>query len=158
VSQTISPFRLEHAMAEAMKLRAEIGDGDDRLLLDTIEGETDVFTIMDRLSEMAIADKLLAERARERIARLDARADRARATLQRMLEALGISRLERSMATLSVADGPRAVIVTNQAAIPEGFWRRSVDKTEIAKQLKAGSHVDGAELANGTPVLRIHSR
>jgi hypothetical protein len=145
-------------MAEAMKLRAEIGDGDDRLLLDTIEGETDVFSIMDRLSEMAIADKLLAERARERIARLDARADRARATLQRMLEALGISRLERSMATLSVADGPRAVVITNQAAIPDGFWRRSVDKTEIAKQLKAGSHVDGAELANGQPVLRIHSR
>jgi hypothetical protein len=75
-----------------------------------------------------------------------------------MLEALGISRLERSMATLSVAEGPRAVVITNQAAIPDGFWRRSVDKTEIAKQLKAGSHVDGAELANGQPVLRIHSR
>jgi len=145
-------------MAEAMKLRAEIGDGDDRLLLDTIEGETDVFSIMDRLSEMAIADKLMAERARERIARLDARADRARATLQRMLEALGISRLERSMATLSVSEGPRAVVIINEAEIPAQWFRHTVDKTSLAKHLKAGNTVPGAELANGTPVLRLHSR
>lgn len=157
MSQTISPFRLEHAMAEAMKLRAEIGDGDDRLLLDTIEGETDVFAIMDRLSEMAIADKLLAERARERIARLDARADRARATLQRMLEALGISRLERSMATLSVAEGPKKAHVTDAKLIPDVYWRRAIDSPSLLRALKAGP-VDGAELSNGTPTLRLHSR
>ena len=155
---TISPARLQAAMTEAMKLKAEIGDGDDRLLLDTIEGQTSVFDIIDRLAEQSIADKLLAERGAERLKRLEARADRARSTIQRMMEALGVPKLERSIATMTVADGPRAVIVTDQQALPEFYWRKAPDKVQLARDLKAGKQIAGAELANGAPVLRILSR
>ena len=158
MSTTISPARLSAAMSEAMKLRAEIGDDDDRLLLDSIEGQTSVFDIIDRLAEQSIADKLLAERASERVKRIEARADRARSTIQRMMEALGVPKLERGLATMTVADGPRAVIITDQQALPDFYFRRSPDKVQLGKDLKAGKQIAGAELANGQPVLRILSR
>jgi hypothetical protein len=158
VSQPISPFRLEQAMSEAMKLRELVGDDDAALLVGTLEGETDIMVILDRLAEHAVADHLLAERGRERIKRLEAREERARDTIRRIMEALGIAKLERPLVSLSVTDGPRAVVITDQAAVPEGWWRRAIDKVALAKHLKAGNTVPGAELANGQPVLRLTSR
>jgi len=155
---TVSPRRIEQAMAEAMKLRELVGDEDAQLLADTIEGETDVFSLIDRLAERALADKLLVERGKERLKRIEAREDRARAIVQKMMEALGVAKLDRSLATLSVSAGPRSVQIVDQAAIPDGYWRKSVDKVEIAKQLKAGNAVAGAELSNGAPVLTLRSR
>jgi len=155
---TVSPRRIEQAMAEAMKLRELVDDEDAQLLADTIEGETDVFSLIDRLAERALADKLLVERGKERLKRIEAREDRARAIVQKMMEALGVAKLDRSLATLSVSAGPRSVQIVDQAAIPDGYWRRSVDKIEIAKQLKSGNAVAGAELSNGPSVLRILSR
>ena len=154
----ISPTKLMRAMAEAQRLRDEIGTEDEKLLVDSIDGETDAFAIIDRLSEMAIADKLLVERAKERVARFEARADRARGTIQRMLEALGITKLERSLVTASISEGPKAVVVTDQAALPDFYFRRSVDKVALGKDLRAGKEVAGATLNNGAPVLTIRSR
>lgn len=154
---TPSPAAVMRAMALAARLRDEIGDGDDRLLADTIEGQTDCLEIIDRLAEVAIADKLLAERAEERIKRLKARSDRARATIQQMLEALGITKLERAMVTASVSDGPKSAHITDAQAIPAAFWRRSIDRTELLRALKKGP-VDGAEISNGPPILRLLSR
>ena len=122
---TVSPRRIEQAMAEAMKLRELVGDEDAQLLADTIEGETDVFSLIDRLAERALADKLLVERGKERLKRIEAREDRARAIVQKMMEALGVAKLDRSLATLSVSAGPRSVQIVDQAAIPDGYWRRS---------------------------------
>ena len=100
-------------MAEAMKLRELVGDEDAQLLADTIEGETDVFSLIDRLAERALADKLLVERGKERLKRIEAREDRARAIVQKMMEALGVAKLDRSLATLSVSAGPTSAHVTD---------------------------------------------
>jgi hypothetical protein len=154
---TVSPRRIEQAMAEAMKLRELVGDEDAQLLADTIEGETDVFSLIDRLAERALADKLLVERGKERLKRIEAREDRARAIVQKMMEALGVAKLDRSLATLSVSAGPKSAHVTDSQAVPDVYWRRAIDKTELLRALKAGP-VNGAELSNGAPVLRILSR
>jgi hypothetical protein len=154
----INPTRLERAMSEAMKLRELVGDEDAALLADTLEGETDIMVILDRLAEIALAAHLLTEHGRKRIKRLDAREERARDTIRRIMEALGIAKLERPLISLSVSDGPRAVVITDQAAVPEGWWRRAIDKVALAKHLKDGNTVPGTELANGQPVLRLTSR
>lgn len=158
MSATISPHRLMDAATVIAQLRAEIGDEDMKALLDNIEGATDAMEIIDRLAESALADKALVAAGSDRLKRIEARAERTRAVIQQLLEVMGVSKLERPIATMSVADGPRGVVITDQSIIPDGFWRRSVDKQEIARALKAGTDVAGAELANGVPVLRLHSR
>lgn len=154
----VSPDRLMAAMAEAMKLRDEIGDDDQKLLHDVIDGQTNAFGILDKLAAQAVADRLLVERGEQRLKRIGARADRARDTIKRMMDALGLTRLERDLVTITVSDGPRGVRVTDETAIPDAYIRRSVDKQALGKDLRAGATVEGAELANGQPVLKILSR
>ena len=58
---------IERAMSAAMEaISALPDDGDNVLLLNTIEGESDVLEVLDRVvGEAAIADKKLAELARK---------------------------------------------------------------------------------------------
>ena len=61
----------------------------------------------------------------------------------------------------SVSAGSASVIVTDEAAIPPSFKRQpppAADKSAIAKAIKAGAKVPGAELRNGSPTLRIITR
>jgi len=154
----ISPRKIERAMAEAMKLRAETGD-DERLFRDCVEGSTDVFDIIDRLAQSAIADKLVIERGSERLKRIEARGERTRATIRNMIEALELTEaLERPLATITLGEGPKSVVVTDQAALPDFYFRRSVDKVALGKDLRAGKEVAGAMLNNGAPMLTIRSR
>lgn len=153
MSGTISPRKLEAAMSAVGKLKAELAEyqGDD--ILASIESETDALELMDRVLDHVIADEALVAKGKERLKRIEARADRHRDILRAMLEQIG-ERVERPLATVSLGTGPRIAIVTDQAAIPDVFWRRSVDKAELLKALKAGPVV-GATLSNGSAVLRI---
>lgn len=153
----ISPYKIQQAMVEAGKLRAEIGDDDPRLLADTIEGETDVFEIIDRLAEAALADKALVTAGKERLQRIEARAERARSTIFRMMEALGLTKCERPLVTVTIAAGAKSAHIVDQSLIPEGFWRRAIDKIELLRALKNGP-VPGAELSNGAAALRLLSK
>lgn len=152
----ISPRRLEAAISAAQQALATLGsEPDDQLRRDTIEGETEVFELMDRLAEQAIADKLLAERAADRAKRIEARADWNRDVLRKMLEALELNKLERPVFTASIAYRTKT-IVTDQAALPADLLRTSPDMHAIARALKDGP-VAGAELSNPAPVLTLRS-
>ena len=151
-----SAYQMEAAMSAALQVKATLSDdGDDALLLGMLEGETDVFELVDRLAEQAVADKKLAEMASERAKRLEARAARHRDLILRMLEALEVRKLERALFTASVGYRTKA-IVTDPEALPETLMRRSPDLHAVAKALKDGP-VDGAELSNPTPVLTLRT-
>lgn len=170
----ISPRRLEAAMSAVGRLKATLYEtqskhpstdpdtpgamrnAEEQLLLDTLEGETDVFELIDRILEVVVADEALVDAGKARLKRIEARADRHRAILKAMMEEIG-DKLERPLATLSVSDGPKMAHIVDQAAIPDVFWRRAVDKHELLRALKAGP-VQGAELSNGVPVLRLLTR
>jgi|SRR4249919_1371093 len=154
---TISPLALERAMSAAQQVKQLLIGYSDEDLLASLESETNALELLDRLTESAVADKELAEKASERAKRLKERSERARDIVKRMLEALGVSKIERSLATLSISDGPRTAVVTDEDLLPTIFFRRAVDKAELLKALKAGPVV-GAEISNGPPVLRISTR
>jgi hypothetical protein len=152
----ISPRRLEAAMSAAMQVKATLPDDDDtRLLIGMLEGETEVFELLDRLAEQAIADKLLAERATERAKRIEARAERSRDVIRKMLDALELQKLERPVFTASIGYRTKA-IVTDQAALPADLLRTAPDMHAIARALKDGP-VAGAELSNPSPVLTLRT-
>lgn len=152
-----SSYAIQRAMSAAMEIISALPDDDDNaLLLGTIEGETDVLEMLDRVVEQSIADNRLADAARERAKRIAARADRAREIALRIIEALGVSPLERPIYTASLTH-PRKPLVTNPADLPKAYIRESPDMHAIGKSLRAGEEVPGAVLSNPAPQLTIRT-
>ena len=149
--------QIERAMSAAMEaISALPDDGDNVLLLNTIEGESDVLEVLDRVVEAAIADKKLAELARERAKRIEARADRARGVALQILEALQVSPLERPLYSATISY-PRKPLVTNADELPKEMIREAPDMIAIGKALRAGESVPGAELRNPQATLTIRT-
>jgi hypothetical protein len=142
-------------MSAAMEVISTLPDDEDHaLLLGSLEGETDIMEVLDRVIESSIADKKLAELARERARRIEARADRAREIATRIVEALEISPLERPVYTASLTF-PRKPLVTNAEELPDTYIRHAPDMVAIGKALRAGETIPGAELKNPEPQLII---
>lgn len=152
----ISPAKLTRAMSAVMQLKEQLAGYDDADILASIESETSALELMDRLVEAVVADEALVETGTARLKRIAARADKRRTILARMMEEIG-DKIERPVATLSIAAGPKKVIVVDQAAVPAVFFRRAVDKVELLRALKNGP-VPGAEISNGPNVLRVLAR
>ena len=134
--------------AEDPQLVAAITDG----------GGGDILQILDRVAEMSVADRLLAEQASARADRLEARADKARDLIRRIMEALELQKLERPTYTVTMAEGPKSVVVQDEGAVPDHYIRHAPNKPEILRALKRGEDVPGCTMNNGAPVLRLLTR
>ena len=144
---TISPQRITAAMSAAMQAISALPANEDTALIrDTIEGQSDVFEIIDALAEKAIADKMLAEKASERAKRITERADGNRKVIANMLEALGLTKIERALFTASMAQRQEIVEVATNEALPSVFVRSAPDKVLIGKTLRHGNPVPGYAL------------
>jgi phage host-nuclease inhibitor protein Gam len=141
---------------------------DDGFLLDVLEGETDLLEWLARADAIVLEAETAAaavgamivayiEKMRAREARFDTRAKQVREMMQSVMEAAGLDKAKLVTGTLSVKDKPPSVVITDEAALPLDFVRitRAPDKTAIAKALKAGETVDGAELQPGGRTLAI---
>jgi hypothetical protein len=155
VADAPHPAAIERAVSEAMQLLAELPEDDAKLIADSLEGETRFFAVLDSLAEAALADARLVEAARERIKRIETRAERHRDIIRRMLEVAEMRKAERPLFTASIAYRTKA-LVTNADALPEHLTRRSPDMIAIAKALKDGA-VPGAEISNATPTLTLRT-
>lgn len=155
------------ALADAM--RPAIGDDDDALA-DLIEGESDALEAASRLlrwmgERQAHSAALKAYEAdlAGRRKRLDDGVQTARAALSRFMEEVGLTKLERPEATLSIREaGPSVVygIDFDPEGLPEGLrrWRCEADKHAVKAALEAGEEVPGARLTNGGAVLTVRVR
>jgi len=144
-------------MSTAMQALAALPESDDLpLRIDTIEGESDVLELLDRIVELSIADNKLADSAKERAKRIEARAERARSLALRILEALEVPTLERPLYTATISH-PRKAQVTNSDEVPPEYLRHSVDMRLLAKALLAGEDVAGACLGNPEPRLTVRT-
>lgn len=139
------------------QLRQMLGpdDADLELRLGTLEGESNVFEVMDEIVHTILADEILEEQARSRARAFEERAKRRRALVMQVMEHSGLRRAQRPLYTISVVDGPKSVHITEEDLLPMHLMRMSPDKTAIGKLLKDGTEVPGAQLNNGPPVLRI---
>lgn len=151
-----SPHAIEQAVSEAMQLIAELPEDDQRLKHDTIEGETRYFAVLDDLAEQALADARLVELAKERIKRLEARAERHRNIICRMLEVVELNKAERPLYTASISYH-RELVLVDEERVPDDFVRTSLDRPAIAKALRSGHEVRGAELGNAQPRLTLRT-
>ena len=139
-------------------------DGDEQLLLDSLEGETDfhrfLAAVVRRICEAeACAEGIgdLIREVRERQARFEQRSDAFRSMAFKLMTAAEVRKVELPQATLSIRAGQPKVIVTNEDALPPSCIRikREPDKIALKEHLMRGEHVPGAEMSNAEPVLSL---
>lgn len=137
---------------------------DDASFLDTLDGETDALDILDReiaaeQSDRAMVSALKAQIAdlKARAERIDMRADSHRRVQKMVVQAMGVRKVERPLATLSLRAGGVSCVITDEASIPTQLCKivTSPDKAAIKAQLEAGESVPGAELVRGDDTLSV---
>lgn len=152
----INPRKLEAAMSAAQQVKQLLIGYSDEDVLASLESETDALELLDRLAEHVVADKLLADKAAERAARLKERAERSRGIILRMIEALEVKKLERPLYTASLSYH-RDLEEIDASLLPEAFIRHAPDKIAIARALRAGEIVPGFTLGNDQPRLTLRT-
>ena len=140
-------------------------DTDEAALMEALrEGGADVDGLLVRLlraigearaNEDAISQRVDALQARE--ARFVRQREEYRAAAFAILDAIGLTKWRSAEFSASVSPGRPGVIVTDEAALPDRFVRvvRQPDKAAIKAALEQGEVVEGAELSNGLPQMRI---
>ena len=77
-----------------------------------------------------------------------------------LLQAARLKKLELPEATLSVKLGVPRVFISDEAALPDEFWRvkREPDRQKIKQALSELKPVPGATLTNAEDVLAVRVR
>lgn len=163
-SLTVRKIGLE--LNRAVEIRRALAEHDDpALILDMIEGETDLAEACCVVLEETMEDEVLVEGLTAKIKELGERKSRVERSIESRrgiilmaMEKAGVGTIKSPLATLSVGTTPAKALVTDEAQIPARFWKAGdprLDRTALGDALKAGESVPGAALSNGGINLRI---
>jgi len=140
---------------------------DDQLLIDTLEGSTDLFAIAAKAVEIRAESESMVAAIKERVSdltsrksRFERRSDAMRKLIKGLMDAAGQTKLTLPEATLSIAKGREKVVVDDLEALVQGFYRteRIADKEAIKTALDAGADVPGAHKETGEPSLTVRTK
>jgi Gp157 protein len=149
-------------------VRREFPDVDDQTLIDTVEGLSELPSILATLLRSHLDDLAIVAALRtrildmqERFARIEYRADKKRALVASVMERAGIRKLTEPDFTASLREVPPGLILIEEGKIPETFWKPQppkLDRKALLRALKAGVAVAGATLGNGSTTLSVRTR
>jgi hypothetical protein len=161
---TLAPEYIRSQIETLKSTNPDIWDGDDSMLADMLEGETDLFEFLtaatqeiDEAEAFAETCNLLISKYKRRKERLEHRVERLRDLMLKLLQESGLKTHKLATTTLSVRNGPRKVIVTNESELPDEYFRitRKPNLTAIHERIDQGVAVPGAVLSNAQPVLSM---
>lgn len=162
--------------AEAAKrlvssLRIQGVDGDEELVADTIEGQTDLreaieaaLAEVDECEIHIIGLKAKEDEFRTRRGRLEDRVERIRAMIEQALLTSEQPSMRLAVATISLNKRLPGLIVSNEADIPTRFWVEQerpapkLDKKALTEALRNGESISGATLDNGSFSLSVRRK
>jgi Gp157 protein len=164
------PARIEVPRYQLLRQRllSDYPNIDEETLADTLEGITDLHEMIAAVIRSALVDEALRAGLRcrlddmkERLSRLELRADKKRQlALEAMTEA-GLSKLEQPDFTASARGGIPALVVVAEDQIPPGYWLPQppkLDRQAILGDLKQGIEIPGAQMSNPKPVLSVRTK
>jgi hypothetical protein len=141
-------------IAELARIAEQIApmcDGDEPLLQDMLEGETDLIPLVTRMHEQVARDtemlsgiKERADSIRERKARIENRRDAFKAAIGKVMRAVHLSKIELPEVTYSVRTGNPKLVVTDKLAVP-------LDLCETKAEPSAAKIKEAFESADGLP-------
>lgn len=142
---------------------------DELLLVDMLDGETGAIDWIaslvrknreDKASVAAL--KTLIGEYQERASRLDARAKASADAVCKIMEAIGVRKIERPEFTASLRTVPPRPLILDAAALPDRCVTvetvRKPNLDEIKRLLNDGRSVAGATLSNGSETLTVRVR
>ncbi|MEX0957642.1 MAG: siphovirus Gp157 family protein [Rhizobiaceae bacterium] len=143
-------------------------DIDDRTLLDTLEGATDLNEAITQIIRSAMDDGMMVAalkarlgEMRERLERLQAREKAKRDLALEAMQQVGLNKIQAPDCTISQRQAPPSLVVEDETQVPEWFWipqAAKLDKRAIIDCLKAGDAVSGAVLADPSTILSVRTR
>lgn len=151
------------SIAAAELIRA-LGDDDEDLIHDTVEGETDFFECVEKvLSEISECEILAAgindmqKKLSDRLQRVGGREARLRGLLDQAFQLAEIQSHTFPSATISMKRVPPKLIIKDEASIPSTFYEPQPPKLDKAALLKAAKNgpIAGAEMSNGGTTIQI---
>lgn len=154
---------VQASIADLMAAYPELAE-DDVLLLDTIQGCTDLFEIAAKAVELKAEADAMADAIKARISDLESRKGRfsrqseaMRKLIKGLMEAAGQTKLTLPEATISIAKGREKIVVDDVNALPQGTFttQRIPDKDAIKTALDAGCEVPGARKEQGPETLVV---
>lgn len=157
---------VEASIADLMAAYPELAE-DEVLLLDTIQGATNLFEIAAKAVELKAEADTMTKALKSRISDLEARKARfnrqseaMRKLIKGLMDAVGQTKLILPEATLSIAKGREKVVVDDLNELVQGFYRteRIADKDAIKTALDAGADVPGAHKETGEPTLQVRTK
>ena len=161
-------FSAIHYKAVCERLQAEDPSLDEQTLADTVEGLTDLHEILQVVIRAALADEALACGLKGRIGemegrlgRLQDRAAKRRQIAKEVMAELDIKKLQAPDFTASIRSGLPSLMVINENEIPSIYWEPrdpKLDRVSLLADLKQGTEVQGAALANPEPILSVRTR
>jgi hypothetical protein len=168
---TISPQDLTRQAQAVQQLLAALKDiiaGDEDFASDVIEGQTDFVDIVNALVAQEGEDAAAIEgiqgyidKLTHRAVNINARIARRRNALLSAFQTAGIKgSLRCPLATVGLRSTPQKVITTDEAKIPDEFWKhppRVLDKKALGAALIAKRKIPGAELSNGGVTISIRT-
>lgn len=161
-------MRHDLTMIQVEAVRAMLADAgaddDERLLLDTLEGETDLFELSRRLLNGIEADEGDAAALKEQMDARKARADRCkhriearRQALRALMECAQLDKLPLPEATITLRKLAPKAIVTDEAAVPDEFCTFT-RRPNMAAIKDAATLPPGVSLDNGGVSLTVRRK
>jgi hypothetical protein len=161
--------QLQRELAIFHQLRArlviEFPDLDNQTLLDSLEGltslnETLESVVRSREEDISIAEALKCrlDGMNQRLARLRMRADKKKEIVAEAMDRSGVRKIEAPEFTISCRRTSPALLVDDESAVPEKYWKPQPDKLDrsgLITALKAGESISGAILGNGGVTISV---
>jgi hypothetical protein len=162
----------EAAKSLLSSLREQGVEDDAELVVDTIEGETNLLEAIDaalaQIDEcevliVGLSAKIEAFEGRKKT--IGGRADRLRALIEQAMLATDQEKLKLPTATLSITKRAPGLVVVNEAEIPVKFWIEQerpapkLDKKALTAALRQeNASIPGATLDNGSFSLSVRRK
>lgn len=140
---------------------------DATLLADMLDGETDLYRVLEKLLNERLEAETMATALKDREGdivdrrkRFERKADGVKKIMLKLMEAAQQDKVTLTEATLSITKPRTSVHVLDVDALPQGFFRneRKPLTTEIKAELEAGHKVPGAELVLGNSGLMVRTK
>jgi hypothetical protein len=149
-------------------LREEFPETDETTLLDTLEGLSSLPEMLGEVVRSQLDDQALVMALRDRIsemqarlARIEDRAEKKRTLVASVMDRAGIKKLTEPDFTASLRQVPPGLVVVDERAVPDPFWRPQppkLDRKGLHAALNAGQTVPGATLGNGSTTIAVRTR
>lgn len=164
--KSISVLKVGDELQAAIALRQALGEYDDpQLILDMIEGSTDLPEAIAAVYEEVLENEALVagikakcDEMNQRRARLEKTVDDLRNIITMAMEKSGFETVKTPLATLTVRSTPPQPIIEDESAIPAAFWMPQdpkLDTAAVRAAIKDGQDIPGVTRSNGGISLTI---